>query len=184
MIHTRTFRRSAVVVAVASALALLAASCSSGGDTQADGEDGATPGAPAAEAAPLDFSATQLSGEPFEGSELEGADTVLWFWAPWCTSCRAEAPDVVEAAGDFEGSVEIVGVPGRGEVAEMDGFVADTGTGSLRHVVDEDGAIWRDYGIIGQPAFAFVDDDGAAEVFVGGLGYEQLTARMQELADS
>ena len=35
----------------------------------------------------------------------------------------------VEAAGDFEGSVEIVGVPGRGQVAEMDDFVADTGTG-------------------------------------------------------
>ncbi|MGI9577796.1 MAG: redoxin domain-containing protein [Microthrixaceae bacterium] len=175
------------LLAIAGAIAVVASACGGGADegsSSVDAPTGAVPAdaAPAAGTAPLEFTATQLSGESFNGSELEGTDTVLWFWAPWCTSCRAEAPDVVEAAGEFEESVEVVGVPGRGGTDEMAGFVSDTGTESLRHIVDSDGAIWRDFGIIGQPAFAFVNDDGTAEVFVGGLGKEQLVERMNALA--
>lgn len=184
------------LLAIAAAIALLAAACGGGGgdtastdtgSTETDSADSATadagsPDATAAETAPLEFTATALSGDSISGEDLKGADTVLWFWAPWCTSCRAEAPDVVEAAAEFAGSVEVVGVPGRGGVDEIEDYVSDTGTESLRHIIDEDGAIWRDFGIIGQPAFAFVNDDGTAEVFVGGLGHDALVERMNELA--
>lgn len=164
------------LISLTTAALLLSAACATGTE-----DAGA---ATAGEAAPLGFTATQLDGETFDGEGIRGTDTVLWFWAPWCTICRAEAPDVVEAAGEFAGSVEVIGVPGRGGTDEMLGFVADTGTESLRHVVDSDGRIWRDFGIIGQPAFAFVDDDGTAEVFVGGLGKDQLVERMEQLARS
>jgi thiol-disulfide isomerase/thioredoxin len=169
------------LIAFTTAALLTMASC--GTDTGASGAETADDSS-GTQAAPLDFTATQLGGEPLDAGELRGTDTVLWFWAPWCTSCRAEAPDVVEAAGEFAGTVEVIGVPGRGGTDEMQGFVSETGTESLRHVVDSDGAIWRDFGIIGQPAFAFVNDDGTAEVFVGGLGMEQLVERMEQLASS
>ena len=97
------------------AVLVLATACGSGAQ---DGLEDAAPDAPA----PLEFSATQLDGQPFEGEGLRGTDTVLWFWAPWCTSCRAEAPGVVEAAAEFEGSVEVIGVPGRGSTDEMADF--------------------------------------------------------------
>ena len=165
------------LLALGAASALLLAACT--------GDGGASPPVPSPGsdvAAPLDFTTTELGGGEVAGPELAGSDTVLWFWAPWCASCRAEAPEVVEAAAAFDGSVEVIGVPGKGDRSEMEGFVADTGSEGLRHLVDEDGGIWRSFGVIGQPAFAFVDDDGTVEVFNGGLGFDALTERMAELS--
>ena len=39
----------------------------------------------------LDFTATTLSGAPFNGASLQGKPAVLWFWTPWCPFCNAEA---------------------------------------------------------------------------------------------
>ena len=58
------------------AVLVLATACGSGAQ---DGLEDAAPDAPA----PLEFTATQLDGQPFEGEGLRGTDTVLWFWAPW-----------------------------------------------------------------------------------------------------
>jgi len=117
----------------------------------------------------------------FDGATLAAGDSVVWFWAPWCTICRAEAPEVAEIAERYASQVNLIGVPGRGELDAMVEFVDDTGTGSLTHVTDLDGDIWSAFGVYGQPAFAFIDDDGTVEVFIGGLGGDALAERIDEL---
>ena len=169
-------RRPVALLAIGVACGLALAACA------ADRGDGAAAPPGSADADRLTFTTVELGGGRVDGSELVGADTVLWFWAPWCASCRAEAPEVLEAAAAFVGRVEVLGVPGKGGTSEMERFVADTGTGELRHAVDTDGRIWQSFGVVGQPAFAFVDDDGTVEVFNGGLGFEELTERMEELS--
>lgn len=132
--------------------------------------------------AALDLAAADLDGTQFDPSTVEGTVVVLWFWAPWCTTCRAEAPNVVEVSENFEGEAEIIGVAGRGETPEMEQFVKDTGTHDLRHLVDPDGAIWSQFEVISQPAFAFIDTDGEVrDVFIGPLGNEGLTDRLDPL---
>jgi len=158
-------------VAVAG-LALAAAACGSDATN--------TEGASASAAAP--FTADRLGGGELASSSFSGQDTVLWFWAPWCTTCRAEAPNVVAAAEALDGQVEVIGVAGRGEVPEMEDFVDETGTGGLTHVVDPDGSIWADFGVASQPAFAFIDDDGSVEMVIGAMGETAFTQRMTELA--
>jgi thiol-disulfide isomerase/thioredoxin len=128
------------------------------------------------------FVATTLDGDELDSVSLEGRDTVLWFWAPWCTTCRAEAPDVTATAAAFDGDVEVIGVASRGEVAQMEDFVADTDTGSLTHVADPAGDIWSSYGVAAQPAFAFIDDDGSYTVHLGALGADGLQERFDQLA--
>jgi thiol-disulfide isomerase/thioredoxin len=160
------------------AFAIVAAACgSSNGDSTAVGA-GSGP------RAGLDFSAPDLAGGEFAASSLDGRDAVLWFWAPWCTTCRSEAPGVVAAAEDYEGRVEVVGVAGRGQIPEMEAFVSDTGTEALTHLVDADGAIWSQFGVFAQPAFAFIDADGTVDVHVGTLGERALRERMGALAES
>jgi len=88
------------------------------------------------------------------------------------------------SSASFAGKVEVVGVAGRGEVAEMEGFVSDTSTGDLTHVVDADGAVWSAYDVFAQPACAFIDDSGSVEVFVGALGEKGLVERMNALAEA
>lgn len=167
--------RSRLLVALA-ALVLLLSACGggSGGDDASSGGDGGSP----------TFTAASLDGGEVDSASFAGQPTVLWFWAPWCTICRAEAPGVVEAAGEVEGDVELLGVAGRGEIPEMEQFVTDTGTDGLTHVVDEDGSIWSDYGVAAQPAFAFIGADGEVETVVGSIPEDQLVERMQALASA
>ncbi len=168
------------------AFAALLASCggASGSSDETGSADPASPSASEASGAPAQFTADQLGGGELTSASFAGKDTVLWFWAPWCTVCRGEADDVVAAAGALDGKVEVIGVAGRGEVPEMEGFVSDTGTGGLTHVVDADGSIWSSYEVFAQPAYAFIDDSGSVEVFVGALGEDALVERMTALSEA
>lgn len=86
-------------------------------------------------------------------------------------------------AAEYAGRVTFVGVPGRGEVAEMQGFVADTGTEGIPHVVDADGALWQRYGVVAQPAFADVAADGTVTLTRGGRDVDELRAAADALLE-
>ncbi len=58
--------------------------------------------------------ATPLDGGTFDAEALAGNDLVVWFWAPWCTICRGEAPEVAEVAARYADQLQVIGVPGRG----------------------------------------------------------------------
>lgn len=150
-------------------------------DTEGDAEDGAEGGA-AEVPAELEFAADTVDGGSVEGAAYVGEPTVFWFWAPWCTICRGEAPTVRDTAASYDGSVEFVGVAGLGEVDQMQGFVADTGLDGMDHVVDEDGSIWEGFGVASQPAWAFVDADGGVEVVAGSLAEDDLDSRVAAIA--
>lgn len=99
--------------------------------------------------------------------------------APAFTAATLDGEEFDSAARfaeELAGAVAFVGVAGRGETAEMAEFVADTGTGGFDHVVDTDGAIWSDPGVVAQPAFAFVGRDGLVDVVNGALPPDGLRA--------
>jgi thiol-disulfide isomerase/thioredoxin len=171
------------LLSLAAAAALTLAACGSGSDDAAS-DDGGGSSSAASEGSSPTFVADQLGGGELDLASLDGEDTVLWFWAPWCTVCRGEAPNVTAAAEALDGDVQVIGVAGRGEVPDMEDFVSDTDTGSLTHVVDDSGDIWSSYEVAAQPAFAFIDDDGSYEVVIGAMGEEALTERMTALAAS
>lgn len=150
------------------------------------GSSGTGQAASSAAASPtgVSFTAAKLDGGTLSSSSFKGHDTVLWFWAPWCTICRGEAPNVTATAAAFKGKVRVVGVAGRGQVPEMKDFVRETGTGALTHVVDDSGSIWASYGVAAQPSFAFINDDGTVKVFIGALGKDGLTKQMDALVAS
>lgn len=180
MRHTYWIHRAPALVAAVAA-ALILAGCSSGSSpgsaTAADvaatveGGDGA-----------LDFSGATLEGTQLDAASLSGQPVVLWFWAPWCTICRAEAPDVAAVAAEFDGQVTFLGIPGLGPEDDMRRFVDETGTEGFRHVVDVDGGLWARFGVVSQPAFVFVAADGTAQSFMGSLSADQLRQRASALA--
>ncbi len=127
------------------------------------------------------FTATTLDGAELDVATFGGSPLVLWFWAPWCTICRAEGPDVARVAADLEGQVTFLGVPGLGSEEDMRAFVEDTDTSGFTHVVDADGSVWRRFGVVYQPAFAFIDPGGTVEIFAGALGEDGLRDRAGSL---
>lgn len=80
--------------------------------------------------------------------------------------------------------VTIIGVAGRDSTEAALGFIEATGVGELTHLIDLDLEIWRAFGITDQPAWAFIDDDGTVEVYIGPLGADGITDAVDALIDA
>jgi thiol-disulfide isomerase/thioredoxin len=138
--------------------------------------------APVAVPEKLRFTAKTLDGAGFDAASLAGKPAVLWFWAPWCPKCRGEAAGVGEVAGAVAGSVTFLGVAARDEVPKMRDFVRQYGLGSFQHLADTDAAIWRHFGVVEQPAYAFIKPDGTVELVTARVSKADLLKRSQALA--
>ena len=123
-----------------------------------------------------------LDGATLDQATVTGKPVVLWFWAPWCTFCREEAPAVVKVAQEYHGRVALIGVAGQDSLSAMRTFVEQTKAGDITHLADVNGTLWRDYGVSVQPAFAFISRDGKAQLTVGSLDERTLRAKVGELA--
>lgn len=119
----------------------------------------------------LDFSATTIDGDAFEGASLVGDPTVLWFWEHDCPICQSQGPTVSELDDTFGDQIDIVGVSGAGLYAassadDRSGFVDQTGTGDVVHIEDQDYELRNAFGIVSQSTFVVLDSEG--EVFESG----------------
>ncbi|GAC1401751.1 MAG: protein disulfide oxidoreductase [Mycobacterium sp.] len=128
----------------------------------------------------LQFTAKTINGQDFSGQSLARKPAVLWFWAPWCTTCQGEAPGVAKAAR-ANPAVTFVGVAAQDQVPAMQNFVAKYGLG-FTNLADLDGSIWRQFGVTIQPAFAFISPDGSVDVVKRTLSEQDLAARISTLA--
>lgn len=122
------------------------------------GESAAADNAPSGEQVDLAFTGETLDGATFDGAQLQGKPAVLWFWAPWCPTCRAQAPAVSALATTYSGEVAVVGVGGLAEDADIRDY-AGTVDGPT-HLVDPEGALWRHFKVTAQSTYVVIDADG------------------------
>ncbi len=106
----------------------------------------------------LDFSAGTVTGDAFEGASLAGKPAVLWFWAPWCPTCRGQIEGVSALVDEYSDEVNFVGVGSLDEAPAIEGFAADVPT-DLPHLLDPDGDVWRHFGVVEQSTYVVLDAD-------------------------
>ncbi|MGI5193549.1 redoxin domain-containing protein [Streptomyces sp. CA-288835] len=116
----------------------------------------------------LRFKGTTVDGKSFDAATLAGKPTVLWFWAPWCPTCKAQGPETAKVAEQFQGKAHVLGVAGLDKTKAMKDFVADTKVGSFPNLADEAGDIWKKFEITQQSVYVILDKDGKT-VFTGSL---------------
>ena len=137
--------------------------------------------APASEKADLTFTVTTLDGATFDGRSLAGKPALLWFWAPWCPTCAAEAPHMRQVADTYAGKITVVGVAGLDNVANMHRFVDLTKVANIVHLADEQGVVWRRLGVTAQSTYVLLDVSGAI-VYRGYLDNAELDRLLARLA--
>jgi thiol-disulfide isomerase/thioredoxin len=192
-----------VIIAGVAAGVLLVTGCSSGSDdssataaaaevvestplvepTDAAESETKASAEPAVVANPLPvFSSTTLDGQAVTQADFEGKPTIMWFWAPWCSVCRGEAPTLAKVADQLDGNVDVVGVAALGSVDEMKTFVSDTGIENFSQLADPDAQVWGVFGVASQPAFAFISADGSIEVVQGSIDKDAILERAATLS--
>jgi thiol-disulfide isomerase/thioredoxin len=138
-----------------------------------------TPAAAVAET--LRFTTRTVDGGTFDGATLAGRPAVLWFWAAWCPRCRAAAPDVAAVQREYAGKVSVIGVAGlRSGQDAMRRFVADRGIGGFPNLADDDGVLWRRFGVTTQEYYVILDARGMV-VHQGALSTQDLRRRVDAL---
>lgn len=126
------------------------------------------------------FTGTTLDGERFDGARLQGKPAVLWFWAPWCPTCRAQSAAVSELADTYDGRVAVIGVGGLDDetaIREFAGHVPQ-----ITHLVDADGAVWQHFRVTAQSTYTVIAAD--REIIAEGyLDDDELAALVARLVD-
>ncbi|SCL14328.1 Thiol-disulfide isomerase or thioredoxin [Micromonospora nigra] len=166
-------RRTSVTLVLVAALVLVGC-----GKDAAPGDDGVGP-TPAA-AADLTFTVATVDGGTFSGDRLRGKPAVLWFWAPWCSTCVSEAPTVKNLAGEYADRVAVVGVAGLGEPQAMREFVTMTGIDGFPQLADTEGLLWKRWEVTAQATFVVLDSEGAVAAR-GHLEPDELKRRVDGL---
>jgi len=77
--------------------------------------------------------------------------------------------------------VRFIGVASRDDLEPIQEFVSEFEVGAFEHAVDMEADIWSHYGIWTQPAFAFINDAGVVEVFLGPMGLDGLSAMIEKV---
>lgn len=125
------------------------------------------------------FTGTTLDGERFDGARLKGKPAVLWFWAPWCPTCRAQSVTISRLAEQYDGKVEVIGVGGLDSASAIRDLAEQIPY--VTNLVDDRGLVWRHFRVTAQSTYTVIGADGEI-TSEGYLDDDELTAMVARLA--
>ena len=109
----------------------------------------------------------------------DGRPVFLNLWASWCAPCRAEMPDIDEAA-IRNPDVAFIGVAVKDELNAAQGFADEIGV-AYPLAFDETNAVDDGYGPIGLPASYIISSEGIiVERIFGPVTGEQIDEKLAQ----
>lgn len=116
-----------------------------------------------------DFSYTLEDGTTHQLSDLQGKKVLVNFWATWCPPCKAEMPDIQEAAETFrEEGFRVLAVSQDPEPQRIAPFARSLQL-TFPVIADPESEIARRYGVRGLPSSFFINTDGTIHSSVMGM---------------
>lgn len=128
-----------------------------------------------------DFRAVTTDGRQVALSDYEGRPVWLVFNATWCSSCRAEAPDIQQAHLDHD-DVTVLSVYISESDRTVEGYAERAGL-TFDHIADPQTTIASAYRVLGIPAHFFIDAEGVVRSSaVGSLSRAQMDRALAEVS--
>ncbi len=110
-----------------------------------------------------DFTLQNPDGQPIRLSGLRGQWVFLNFWATWCPPCREEMPTFQKLLdggfGPVKGKVTVLAVNSLESDDQVHQYVAQLKL-AVPIVMDKDGAVGRQYGVVNLPVTYVIDPEG------------------------
>lgn len=127
---------------------------------------------------PPDFTLLLPDGRHATLSDLKGRPVLINFWATWCPPCRAEMPELLQAARDYPDLV-MLAVNVNESATEVSQF-AEQFRMDVPVVIDPQGAISNRYNVSGLPTSIFLHPDGTIiDVRPGAINRQVIDAVLQ-----
>ncbi len=131
----------------------------------------------------------EVGGDMVELGELLGKrPMVINFWAGLCPPCRAEMPDFQAFYEDFNDRVLLLGIDlgqftGLGTQQDATDLLADLQV-TYPAGFTEDGAVIKEYRVLGMPSTIFIDANGEVfDTWTGPLNEETLKEKTLEMLE-
>jgi peroxiredoxin len=135
---------------------------------------------------PPEFKGSTIDGQTVSLASLSGKVVVLNFWATWCQECRPEMPLFEQLHRQFVAQgLSVIGVNTRERTAAIRAYAKELRL-TFPLVLDQKGAIYAAYGVVGLPTTFVIGRDGRAVArAVGPREWNSALARklIQELLD-
>lgn len=107
-----------------------------------------------------DFTLKDTQGKIFKMSSAKGKPVLIFFGTTWCPGCRAEIPKYKNIYETYAPrGLEVIYINIMEPASKVMRFVK-TNNLPYRSLMDEDGAVGNQYGVVGVPMIVLVDKDG------------------------
>ncbi len=111
-----------------------------------------------------DFTLKSINGEGISLSSLKGEKVYLKFWASWCPVCLNGLEELNELSKSEENfkiySIIAPSLGGEKSVEDFKTWFASLGYENIEVLLDEDGEVFRNYGIRALPTSVYISSDG------------------------
>lgn len=129
-----------------------------------------------------DFTLPTFDGGQLSLARYRGQPVVINFWASWCPPCREEAPILERVWRRYtDQGILFIGIDIQDKEEDARAYLKEFDI-TYPNVMDEDGTVTVDYGVIGIPVTFFIGKTGLVERrWVGAIREDQLSAWVEEL---
>lgn len=127
-----------------------------------------------------EFELEDLDGNIHRLSDYKGKVVMLNFFATWCTTCVAEAPELERFNEEFKDEMELFIVV-KGETKNTVQRYVDEKNSKKTYIFDYNNNVSRRYGVIGQPETIVIDPNGIiVDHYIGMVNRDVLAVALKE----
>lgn len=127
-----------------------------------------------------DFTLPSIDGQHVSLQQYRGKVVFLNFWATWCIPCREEMPALEQLHQKYQSEgLAVLGIDHKESAEQVKTFFQKHAL-SFLSLLDQQGAVFRDYLVAGMPTTYLIGRDG--QLLARGIGGRDWTrAEAQEL---